>query len=223
VENSLKQRIIGAIVLIALAIIFLPTILKEKISNGTFKSQIPAKPTELENYRINTQKIDELMASDIAAKVEPQDENSNQANAEINNGNLSKPKSSQPDPRADQLNNPDEIKSKQAKASSKKVKVQSVDAEIHEKTKISERFTDAAWVVQVASFAKEANAVNLTKKLQDKKYKAYRRKVLADGQTVFRVFVGPYIHRKDAEKVVSKISKLSESSAMLKPFDPVEH
>jgi len=56
-ENSLKQRLVGALVLIALAVIFLPPILKEKTQQEPFQSQIPAKPIEL----INT-KIDESLA-----------------------------------------------------------------------------------------------------------------------------------------------------------------
>ena len=43
-ENSLKQRIVGAVVLIALAVIFLPSILKDKDKQVPFQSKIPPKP-----------------------------------------------------------------------------------------------------------------------------------------------------------------------------------
>ena len=63
-ENSLKQRIIGAIVLVALGVIFLPTVLKEKTSNGVFESKIPEKPKVLAEYQMDTYKIDELLVSE---------------------------------------------------------------------------------------------------------------------------------------------------------------
>lgn len=223
-DNSLKQRIIGAVVLIALAIIFLPSILKDKVVKGTFESKIPAKPEELQTYKIDTKKIDDLIAEN----------KKNQESQEVDGSTQSKVNTKQ----TSLLNEQKETSSSSNVAEAKeqiKTKVLSSTEKVAQssatgkkdaktvKSKISEDYKDAAWIIQVASFAKQTNAVNLVKKLQNKKYKSYRRKVTADGKVVHRVFVGPYIHKKDASKVLKKISQLSESSALIKPFDPVEH
>jgi len=229
-ENSLKQRIIGAVVLAALAIIFLPAILKEKTSNGTFESQIPDKPEALKTYRVDTQKVDSLIKeSDLKrAAIEKQHEES-----------ISE--ASDPDLTNSELNSP-ELNNKEAPS---KTNAQTDEAELEEhkkkeiaetltkpkspsnsennKTTIGDKFTDAAWVVQVASFSNESNAIKMVDRLKKANYKAYRRKVTANKRVVFRVFVGPYIEKHKAKASLVEISKLSQSDAVIRPFDPIKH
>ncbi len=59
-DNSLKQRIVGAVVLIALAVIFLPAVLKDKIEREPFKTRVPAKPESLvaQNNTIQPQDVE---------------------------------------------------------------------------------------------------------------------------------------------------------------------
>jgi len=207
-ENSLKQRIIGAVVLAALAIIFLPAILKEKASNGPFVSQIPEKPSELTEYQIDRKKIDQLV------------EKGSKSGTEKNKGDMNLQES-----QSKQKN----TKPKQKTAVSTKKPIvnqsgQDKKKQIEQPAKtIGDNYVDAAWVLQVASFSKESNAINLVKKLKKGHFKAYRRKVRSDNSTVFRVFVGPYIEEKKAKKALSGVSKLSESKAIMKPFDPISH
>ena len=78
-------------------------------------------------------------------------------------------------------------------------------------------------MVQVASFSNESNAINLVEKLKAEQFKAYRRKSLADGKTVYRVYVGPYIDKPKAQAATGAISKVSETKVVLRVFDPVKH
>lgn len=221
-ENSLKQRIIGAIVLIALAIIFLPAILKDKANSGTFESKIPAKPKELADYRVDTKKIDQLVENQENDKKQPPNEISSESKQQVKQQDAKTQEK-----KLSQSINPD----KSANRKKKLVDSEKADNENNnsgitsppEKSKISEKYQDAAWVVQVASFSRESNAKNMVSKLKASNYKAYRRKVISGSSKVYRVFVGPYIEKSDARKVLSDISKLSESSAILKPFDPIKH
>lgn len=223
-DNSLKQRIIGAVVLIALAIIFLPSILKDKVVKGNFESKIPAKPEELQTYKIDTRKIDDLIADNKKNQSIEEDNRSSRTMVKANQtSSLNEQKEISPNSSAAEST---EQTTPKAISNTEKVAQSSTGDKKDTKkakNKISEHYKDAAWIIQVASFSKQTNAANLVKKLQDKKYKSYRRKVTAEGKTVYRVFVGPYIHKKDASKVIKKISQLSESSALIKPFDPVEH
>ncbi len=224
-ENSLKQRIIGAVVLIALAIIFLPAILKDTVNSGTFESKIPAQPEELARYRVNTQKIDELVAKPINLQKQSINQNESTSNEQYD-------KKNRLTGQADQIKKSElstEIstrKTKQKEDASSKV-AQNLDTDkpdLQQKNnKISEKYQDAAWVIQVASFSKQSNAENMVNQLKKNSYKAYRRKVQSDNRAVFRVFVGPYIEMKTAQKMLLPISQLSESKAILKPFDPIKH
>lgn len=203
-ENSLKQRIIGAIVLAALAIIFLPAILKEKASNGPFVSQIPEQPKELREYNMDKNKINRLVADKNKIKDELHEkvklaESNSLANQPAETGSSNKRKTKV--------------------ESGAKVKPDG----IIEEPKPSKVFSDSAWIVQVASFAKELNAINLVIKLKTRKFKAYRRKMVVSGQSVFRVYVGPYIEKKGASDAVKEISKVSETEAVIRPFDPISH
>jgi len=222
VENSLKQRIIGAVVLIALAIIFLPAILKDKDHSGTFESKIPAQPEELANYRVDIKKIDELVANQktkAKQSVNQQDTTDKPIKIETEtpseqvNQSLDSPKVTER--KTKQIDNLD---IKDSRANNKHTAVVKLKP-----TKISEKYQDAAWVIQVASFSKLTNAKKMVSRLKQNNYKAYRRKVVSGNVGVIRVFVGPYIEKKDAQKALALVSKLSESDAILKPFDPIKH
>ncbi len=234
-ENSLKQRIIGAIVLAALAIIFLPAILKEKASNGPFNSQIPEQPKALKEYKIDKKKIDELVAdkdkikNQLNKRVKEAEASSlaNKTSSGSSSDNTSADVKLSGEPlNPDTLTGTNSVKRKSKGAESK-------NQEKHEKTRVTtsvkkaaspnKNFTDSPWVVQVASFAKQTNAISLVKKLKTNHFKAYRRKVKSGGKTVYRVYVGPYIQKKDASKAVAKVSKVSETSAVIRPFDPISH
>ncbi len=205
-ENSLKQRIIGAIVLAALAIIFLPAILKEKASNGPFVSQIPEQPKELREYKVDKNKINQLVADKDKIKNELNEQVKAAETNSLSNLPVETDTSSKRKTKVEDNGNakPDKITEK-------------------EQSKASKSFTDNAWIIQVASFAKELNAINLVKKLKLHKFKAYRRKMSVSGQRVFRVYVGPYIEKKGASEAVKEISKVSETEAVIRPFDPINH
>jgi len=235
-ENSLKQRIIGAVVLAALAIIFLPAILKEKTSNGTFESQIPDKPEALKTYRVDTQKVDSLIKeSDLKRreieKQKPELSISEINNPELNSSDLELSKQINSDITVDSSVNKDEQpkavtqagKSEVASQEEELANTETKPTSDDKKTTIGEKFTDAAWVVQVASFSNESNAIKMVDKLKKGSYKAYRRKITTNKRVVFRVFVGPYIEKHKAKASLTEISKLSQSDAVIRPFDPIKH
>lgn len=223
-DNSLKQRIIGAIVLAALAIIFLPAILKEKASNGEFVSQIPEKPQELKEYVIDTAKIERLnkekanIKKVLVEEVNTVKENqlSNRPPELIENEVSGINQSSD-------SSEPSEGNKLSSKNSNTERKTKKLNAESQSSTSKDGKFVDSAWVVQVASFSNEQNAKNLVKKLKQSSFKAYRRKANNSGKTVFRVFVGPYIEKSGATKAVSDINAISETKSVIRPFDPIDH
>lgn len=229
-ENSLKQRIIGAIVLAALAIIFLPAILKEKASNGTFESKIPDKPQVLEEYRVDADKIEKLKQAKDSELQTQMVEKKTTSERLVSNEKQAKPldkSSDKPDKvstRKSKSKSPQENQPKSNEVAEEPAEqVKSKSAEVSQSETLGSDFKSAAWVVQVASFSNEANAINLVDKLKKHEFKAYRRKSLADKKTVYRVYVGPYIDKPRAQDKTVAISKVSETKVVLRVFDPVKH
>lgn len=213
-ENSLKQRIVGAVVLIGLAVIFLPAILKEKSESKPFQSEIPAKPIELVEHRISNEdvqknqevinKLEEVAEDRRKKKVEQQ-------NALVDNDALA-------------AQNQQSTNIAEVSAQSEKVNSENKTAKSENKQTIGENFKDAAWVVRVASFSNLDNAKNLVIKLKDAGHKAYRRDGKnAQNKSIHRIYVGPYIEKSAATKQLDAISKLSQSKAMLLAYDPLIH
>ena len=62
------------------------------------------------------------------------------------------------------------------------------------------------FTVQVASFSDVANAQALVARLREAGYSAYRREVRQDGNTWQRVFVGPEIKRERAEALRQRLA-----------------
>ena len=177
-ETTLKQRLIGAAVLISLAVIFVPMLLdgsgqRESVALNievppepkfTFESELP-DPKELESVPSikSTKKIDveaaESVKNDPTNKSPPSKEASDKAIVEAT-ANLIKTNPS--------LN---------------------------------------AWAVQVAAFGEKEKALALQQKLLDGNFPAFTEKSSNENKIVYRVKVGPEIKRENAEKLRDKIIK----------------
>ncbi len=209
-ENSLKQRIIGAIVLIALAIIFLPAILKEKASNGRFESKIPKMPPVLEEYQVDDLAINRL-ASEPPSAIEKQLEEQETKALAQEKEQLATPEVKQapkPDNKTQETNVSESNQSHQQNPLPKS---------------IGKDYQDAAWVVQVASFSQESNAMNLVKRLKKQGFKAYRRSIKIKKQSLYRVFIGPFVEKTQAQQTLKKIAKVGQTKALVRAFDPIYH
>ncbi|MFP1683913.1 SPOR domain-containing protein [Alloalcanivorax sp. C16-1] len=78
------------------------------------------------------------------------------------------------------------------------------------------------FTVQVASFSDGANAEALVKRLRDGGYNAYHRTVRQDNNTWERVFVGPEIRRADADALRQRLAddKTFALDGLVRPFVP---
>lgn len=215
-ENSLKQRVVGAVVLIALAVIFLPAILKEKAEREPFESQIPAKPISLVEHQV---------AEETAAKNEQISEQLDKL--EEQEQKLPPKKSQEKISNTNSQESTDSLQDSAASAAeskSKAVAKKQADDKRAIKKQLGAAYKDAAWVIKVASFSNLDNAKKMVEQLKKKGHKAYRRSGKnQQGKTVYRIYVGPYIEKSRASAKLSSISKLSQSQAILLVFDPTKH
>ncbi|GAA6153183.1 SPOR domain-containing protein [Pseudoteredinibacter isoporae] len=80
--------------------------------------------------------------------------------------------------------------------------------------------TPNAWVLQVISSSSEEKAKNLVKQLQDKNYAAYYRSAKTPKGLIYRVYVGPKINRSKAERLKRELDKLLNVDALILRFQP---
>lgn len=176
-NEKLKQRLVGAVVLVSLAIIFIPMLLDggERSSMPMFGSNIPAKPDyAFEPLDIPLQPVPPVAEERpvLIDKPEPL------------------PQPTPPEEKA-------QPKPAPAVAAAKKPAPAATVAEGEQ----------SAWVVQVGSFSQSSNALALRDKLRGKGFTAFVEKVKAEGNTVYRVRIGPELKRQNAEKQLQRLQR----------------
>lgn len=175
-ENHLKQRIVGAIVLVALAVIFIPMLLSGDKDKGMsiFGTNIPPKPANV--AKVKTLEIPSPQQPPATEKVirTPVDEQ----NVESVKADSRKPGSKAEKPAA----------------------VSKVEPSVTTKSKDAK-----AWAVQVGSFSNPDNALGLRNKLRQNGYHAFVEKVTTSKGEVYRVRVGPEVKRSEAEALQQEL------------------
>ena len=194
-EHTFKQRIVGAIVLVALAVIFIPMLLpgSRDIGFSDNGSPIPPKPAELENL-----KVLELEKPQPAPKPReivrtPIDEHSPAA-----------PPEDVEAPATDKTPLPEETLPPKTTSEA----AQPADT------------TPKAWAVQVGSFTQPDNAMRLRDQLRSKGYKAFVERITSADKTFYRVRVGPEVSREKAmalQKDLQSKMKLQDSTVVSHP------
>lgn len=180
-KQRLKQRIVGAVVLIGLGVIFIPMILSGgRDSMPLFGSNIPDKPRAVEI----------LTSVEMPARPTVPEK---QLTQRIPVNNDTSKKIAAPDV------------SGKDKSDSKSKLAPKVRESVAEKDQAEKATPAKAWVVQVGSFTKRDNAMNLRDKLRKKKYPAFVELVKNKNGQIYRVRVGPDVSRTQAEEQMHKL------------------
>lgn len=241
-DQTIKQRLIGAIVLVALAIIFLPGILGQKKQQSEFSSQIPKKPETLKrqlnlsnNQSVNntastsTSEAALTNANGSVAKLENEKPSSSDKAAT----KTSHPSSSSTEPPADSdsrtqttaavdTNAADQAKPKPKPPVSDETTTETTAPKADSKS--VKTLTSDSWLVQVGSFSSNDNANALVKKLESNHLKAFARPAtLGNGKVLYRVYVGPWLEKNQAEQRLGKIRTITKLNPIVIAWDPTKH
>ena len=195
-KHAFKQRIIGAIVLVALAVIFIPILLpghRDLGFSGT-ESYIPPKPDELENLRVL--ELEKPLPAPAPREIvrTPIDERSPAA-----------PQTESELPAVEQK--PTTTEKKPSPPPVKEIKSDPAS-------------TPKAWAVQVGSFSKRENAMRLRDQLRTKGYKTFVEQISAADKIFYRVRVGPVVSRSNAlelQKELQTKMKLKDTAVVSHP------
>lgn len=213
-DKGLKQRIVGAVVLLALAVIFLPMLftredeLRQVHVEAPPMPQAPAMPsTELEDVQVPEPQAlpDE--------PVPPLDANGGVAQVPTTPPVVPAPSQA---PRQQPAPAP-----AQPVAAPPVAQAQPQAAPAQPAAKVEEKRLDpnglpVSWSIQLASLSNRASAENLQKSLRNQGYNAYIRS--ADGMN--RVFVGPVIERAEAERLRDSLSRQQKLNGFVVRFQP---
>lgn len=195
-----KRRVVGTVVLLALALIVLPQLFDGEGSyQPKVESRIPEKPiiTLIPEPRQSRP----VMASDAAAvAVEPPDEPARI----IDLSPLSPPEVEREDTGA--AADPD---------------VAELDAEALEPARptLAADGLPEGWVVQVGSFAELANATALVDSLLASDYRAYQRRTARAGGELATVYVGPVLDRAAADRLRQQLLAERGIEGLVKTFE----
>lgn len=77
-----------------------------------------------------------------------------------------------------------------------------------------------AWVIQVASLSNSEAATKLRDQLQSEGHKAYIRVVDSGGSKIHRVFIGPKLDKAEATSLKSQVDKRFNVKSLVLPFNP---
>lgn len=206
-SNALKNRLIGTVVLVALAVIFLPDFLdgKKETNDLVFESvpQIPDKkpiisPEPFPSQRVeqSTQRPIEIV-SDVPADAELEQKQINQASS-VPSGDAEEQSIESTDQADEQ---------KRASASPDTDQDSGVDPS--PLNNIQENNVPAGWVIQLGSFRHEKNVRLLIDKLKKAEYPVFSRPIETQSGTLTKVFVGPDLKRSKLESWIPKLKSLT--------------
>ena len=211
-EPNIRNRVAGAVVLVSLAVIFLPLILDGKKKNQILESYIPESPKSGEIILVN---VDEANNSD-----EKETDNEAQASDSVADNSITIAA--------------EEITGEQDKTDSKSAPVKKSEPEkkpeevVQAPKKITERtnrpnYKKSGFLVQLGSFGSRKNAVALVDTLKKSSHKAYFKTGLSSGKTIYRVFSGPYLEKNAAESAMKRMKQLVKVNPIVVTYDPVKH
>lgn len=188
--NGLKQRIIGALVLVSLAVIFVPMMFDEPHSEReTSTIQIPEEPPfpEVEMPEPETTEPPEYRIEEM----EPVAVNETGADAP------EPPETTQP---AAPTQSAESSAAVVGSESEPPVQNEPVSAEFT-------RSLEGAWVVQLGSFGSDENARRLREKVREMGYSSHLQSVTRGDTELTRVFSGPFAEKTEAEKAKQALDR----------------
>lgn len=189
-DEQLKQRLVGAAVLVLLAVIFVPMILDRPAEPEVRieHPQLPARSEAEFNSRIVP--LSQPQTSLVEA------ERKRQAAAERKPAESSAPIAAA------------------GKAPVTKEKIAPSPPPEPAKAQPPEG-APTAWAIQLGSFSSAKNAIALRDSLKKKGYVAFIETVRVDGKEITRVFVGPELARERAGELVKKLQAETELKGMV--------
>ena len=202
--SALKNRLVGTIIVVALAVIFLPDFLdgKKQTNREPFVS-VPANPpkkpiVEPESFPSERVAKAAVPAVEIEEETALDDE-------PVSSG-------------ADDNGTSDEATVAKARAVKAFEEEDKLASQTVVDTKSDAADDDAGWVIQLGSFRHEKNVKALLAKLEKAGYRAFSRKIQTSSGPLNKVFVGPDLDKKKLESALPHLKELTSLKGKVTTF-----
>ncbi|WP_181298782.1 SPOR domain-containing protein [Pseudomonas sp. Q2-TVG4-2] len=202
VDKGLMQRIVGALVLVALAVIFVPMLFNREDANQQIAVDAPAMPEAPAAPAIEMQPVEvpEPEVEPIPEKFEI-----------IEEGPVA-----EPDAPAAPIDPAPVLVEPESESEPATVQMQPATREATKEKRLDTANLPVSWSVQLASLSNRENAEKLQKTLRSQGYNAYIR--TADGMN--RVFVGPLVERAEANRLRDQLQRQQKLDGFVVRFKP---
>lgn len=207
-RESVKHRLIGAAVLTAVAVLFLPSFFKDRQQyQVNTESQIPGRPS--------------ITAVDFNEPAQPEGiESAPAPEAMFVPENNEVPVTELAVPPAE----PADVQSAQQMASSLKASAAAASsaakADQVPALPLNAQGLPDAWVIQVASLSSQDGANKLRDQLQAEGHKAYVRAAPSANGNIYRVFIGPRQDKAQLQAIKTQLDKRLKVNSLVLPFKP---
>lgn len=208
-ERGLKQRIVGALVLIALAVIFLPMLFTREDESRQVVVEAPPRPQApaMPSVEVQPTEVPELQPGEEDIAPEIVEEGSPAAAGQPSQPIGGLPATPPPAQTQAPSASPPPSQPQPPAASPSPPPVEK---------RLDANNLPQSWSVQLASLSNRARAEELQKTLRSQGYNAYIRSF--DGMN--RVFVGPVIQRAEADRLRDQLSKQQKLNGFVVRFQP---
>ncbi|MBT8764735.1 SPOR domain-containing protein [Metapseudomonas boanensis] len=216
-DKGLKQRIVGALVLVALAVIFLPMLFSREDELRQVVVEAPPMPKAPEMPPVELEQVQvpepQALPQEPVPPLDPVtgDQAVTPDAAPVPE---SAPAPAQPAPSAAPGAPVEQPVAPPAPAPAVQTPPPAV-AKVEEK-RLDANGLPVSWSIQLASLSSRASAENLQKTLRGQGYNAYIRSV----EGMNRVFVGPVIERAEANRLRDQLSRQQKLNGFVVRFQP---
>ena len=198
--SALQNRLVGTVIIVAIAVIFLPDLLSGKNpSNKELFVELPPRPAVKTVQRpasFSTQGVKEAATRNIEI---------------VNETALDEPAVKSQTQTTQNTENNVPATTKQAPANSLE---QGTVVENDQQRLLA----GAGWVVQLGTFRHQKNVKELLAKLEKGGYRAFSQPVQTSSGTLTKVFVGPDLQKKRLEKALVHLKDLTSLQGRVTPF-----
>jgi DedD protein len=213
-DQMLKQRLIGAIVIISLAVIFIPMILEGPDDEPSPRTQDMPPPPAID-YQAEVELPVPAESSGPSGSPESSEPSGSPAAVVAEQAVSAIPQSAPPQetvasPAASPAKQAEPVESKQAPRT-----VVARQSPVKTPPSDPSAGIQGGWVVQVGSFSQQANALSLRDRLKKSGYQVTVQDAKGTDGSVHRVLVGPVSDRPAAEKLRDKLAREQKLTAMV--------
>ncbi len=222
-RDVLKQRLIGALILVALGVIFWPLIFVEQHQHDVERTAIPARPDVVTTPLARPSATKLRGSPELQAQEgEPGTGPGTTLDTDHDDRGAARDSAVSPEP---VVANDEKAAGGPAvvapgSASSPGLEVPRTRREAPVSPALDANGVPIAWILQVASVSSQAKAEQLRVQLLSIDEKAYVKRVRKGGKTLYRVYIGPKFERIRLENLKPRIDSEFKVDSMLIRYLP---